>query len=245
MRIATNFLTIFFPNSSKQANPSSLGKAALYFPMVGIFIGILLTLSSFASRYLFENTWLASIIVVSLWVVITGGLHLDGLIDCWDGLSGAASIEKRLEIMRDPRMGAFGGIGLVLHLLLKTAALASIPTKALWAALLFSPVLARWVILVVARQPSARPEGLGVTFKAGLDPKREYLASILPLVLCLLGGWIGIISAVISLLAVYVLVQIAKRRIGGITGDVLGFTIELSELMVLLGFAIHRPALFL
>ena len=102
---------------------------------------------------------------------------------------------------------------------------------------LFSPSLSRFLILLVARQPSARPGGLGADFALGLTPKVFILAALIPLVLILLGGWRALIAAALAHLVAFVIIRFARPRLGGITGDVLGLTVELTELTVLLTFA--------
>ncbi len=179
---------------------------------------------------------LSAALVVALWAALTGGLHLDGLADCGDGLLAAVSPERRLEIMRDPRLGTFGGATLILYLLLKTFAIASLPVPSIIAFLL-APAIARWLILLVAVQPSARPGGLGAAFKQGLNRTVYVGAAIIPIILIVLGGWRAVVAAVAAHLGALIIVRVARSRLGGITGDVLGLTVEVSELIILLAFA--------
>jgi adenosylcobinamide-GDP ribazoletransferase len=197
---------------------------------------------------------LAAALLVALWAALTGGLHLDGLADCFDGLLAAVPPERRLEILRDPRLGAFGGIGLALHLLLKTLAVASLPAFSLslplpfalglllpasLAPLLLAPALARWLILPVALQPMARPGGLGAEFALGLSRRALLISALIPLGVALLSGPRGLLAAALAALVAAGLVLLALRRLGGLTGDVLGLVVELAELVVLLTFAMH------
>jgi adenosylcobinamide-GDP ribazoletransferase len=89
------------------------GRASVWYPFVGLVIGALTWLSWKAAMLAFPP-WVAGIITLIVWVTLTGGLHLDGLADCCDGLFASTSVERRLEIMKDPHIGAFGVIGLIL-----------------------------------------------------------------------------------------------------------------------------------
>lgn len=246
--LALSFLTVI-PVRGPAPRPGDLGRAALWFPLVGLGMGALLALSNDLLRRVFSLE-LSAALVVAEWAATTGGLHLDGLADCCDGMLASVPRERRLEIMRDPRLGSFGGIGLTLVLILKTLAIANLysdPPPGLDAspiaflssslALLLAPAVARWLILPVALAPRARPGGLGADFAAGLTPPIFVLGSILPLGLVVLGGvrgWVALVSAGLVTLGI---VLFAKARLGGVTGDVLGLTVELAELSVLLVYS--------
>lgn len=272
LKLALSFLTVFPMRISWALQPGDLGRAAAWFPLVGLVIGALLAAAWWGLMHLFPSM-LTAALVVALWAALTGGLHLDGLADCSDGLLAAAAPERRLEIMKDPRLGTFGGAGLILHLLIKISAAAAIfvaaglPTgvvlfgaagKAATAAtpaaavlataaapaaaspilpLLLAPALARWLILLVARQPMARPGGLGADFAMGLTWRTLLYAVLLPLGLVITGGLRALLAAAAAHLAAWGIVRLARARLGGVTGDVLGLTVELSEAVVLLVFA--------
>jgi adenosylcobinamide-GDP ribazoletransferase len=188
---------------------------------------------------------LAAGLVVALWVALTGGLHLDGLADCCDGLLASATPERRLEIMRDSRLGAFGGIGLILYVGLKILAVASLMSElghdfmALTSAYLLAPTLARYLLLFVARLPSARPGGLGASFAKAVKPSALILGAILPAMAALLGGWRAVAATIAAALVVWGAAALARARLGGVTGDVLGLSVELAELAVLLVYAAY------
>jgi adenosylcobinamide-GDP ribazoletransferase len=253
LRLALGFLTAI-PVRADSAGPDDLGRAAAWFPAVGWLIGALLAGAGAALNLLFPSL-LAAALVVALWAALTGGLHLDGLADCCDGLFASAAPERRLEIMRDSRLGAFGGIGLGLFLIVKVASVAALLSASPIAqnllritnyglrgplvALLLGPCLARWLILWVARQPSARPGGLGASFAAGLTPGSLVVAGLLPAVLIVLGGWRAVAATVAAGLVVWGAAALARARLGGVTGDVLGLSVELAELAVLLAYAAY------
>jgi len=251
LRLAFGFLTIL-PVHPPTPNSGEMGRAGLWFPLVGLTLGGLLV----AAQVLLENTFpppLATVLVLVLWTALTGALHLDGWADCCDGLWVMTTPARRLEIMRDPRIGAFGVVGLVLLLLLKAVSIgtlqgaASVPA---WAnvqlperlfALLFAPVLGRWVALWVARQPAARTSGLGRDFASGLSPTVLLGAIWLPLVLIGLGGLRALVAVAVALLVTGLFVRFARARIEGVNGDVMGASVELTELCVLLVYAARLP----
>ena len=152
LSLAFGFLTIL-PMPRVEYESNDLGRAGKWFPFVGAVIGTLLFGAE--SLYLqFFPKLLTGALTVTLWALLTGGLHLDGLADCFDGLTASVSRERRLEIMRDPRMGAFGGIGLSLFLILKVLATGFLFDRIF--GLLFAPIVARCAMLLAARQRCAR-----------------------------------------------------------------------------------------
>ena len=120
---------------------------------------------------------------MAFWVFLSGGLHLDGLADCFDGMLNSSLPERRLEIMKDPRLGTFGGLGLVLALLIKVAAVYSLAPGSDWIAILTAAALGRWLILLAGKQPLARPGGMGADFALGLTNASFAWAAILPVIL--------------------------------------------------------------
>jgi adenosylcobinamide-GDP ribazoletransferase len=237
LRLALSFLTTL-PVRAPAAPSGSLGRAAPWFPVVGALVGALLAAAWWGLSFVFPPM-LGAALVVALWAALTGGLHLDGLADCGDGMLAALPPERRLEIMHDPRLGTFGAISLFLFLLLKIFAVAALPqaSPASVVGLLLAPALARWLILIVAGQPSARPGGMGASFSQGLTPGAIGVAAVVPAILAVFGGWQGLAAVVAALLVAGVVMRAARARLGGVTGDVLGLTVELSELAVLLVFA--------
>jgi adenosylcobinamide-GDP ribazoletransferase len=230
--IAIGFLTTL--PTPRHALPSdALRRAGIWFPAVGLLIGAILAGAAWVLGWRFPPT-VTAVLIVALWAALTGVLHLDGLADCGDGLLPPVSRARRLEIMRDPRVGAFGVTALVLVLLLKAAALASLAVT--WPALLLAPIWARWLILVAARRSSARPEGMGASLGPVLGARGLALTALLPLALT---GGVGVWHApVIAAAGVAVLVALgvlwlAQRRLGGVTGDVFGAVVEISEAVFL------------
>ena len=163
--VALRYLTILPLPQSRVAG--DIGRAAGWFPVVGLALGACLALASLAADRVVPPGVGAMLLVV-LWAASTGGLHLDGLADTCDGLGGGWSRERTLSIMRDARSGPYGVTAIVLVLGLKAAALASLPEGLAWRALVLAPVLGRaGPLLLVALCPAARPEGAGHALAAG------------------------------------------------------------------------------
>jgi adenosylcobinamide-GDP ribazoletransferase len=213
--------------------------AVIWFPLVGGLLGGLVWLAGWSSGLLFGE-WLAAVFAVAIWAALTGGLHLDGLADCCDGLFAAAEPTRRLEIMKDARLGAFGVIGLVLFLLLKVGAAQAVLAEGLGLAFVAAAALGRTMILWVARQPPARPGGMGAAFAEQIRPFPLLLATLLPVGLLAFMGWRGGLALVVAVTAVAAIVALARRSIGGVTGDVYGLTVEMVELMVMLAFVVGK-----
>lgn len=234
LRNAFGLMTIFPIRLPDDWSAGDSGRAAVWYPLVGLVIGALTWLAWTGARLLFSPL-LAGVLALLVWVVLTGGLHLDGLADCCDGLLASVTHEHRLEIMKDPHVGAFGVIGLILVLLLKAAGLASIASDSGFAILLAAS-LARWCILPAGLIPLARPSGMGADFATGLRRSFIFWGTVIPLTLALLLGARGVLSALAGVGAAALILWFAKSRIGGVTGDVFGMLVEIVETVVLLVF---------
>jgi adenosylcobinamide-GDP ribazoletransferase len=236
--LALGFLTTL-PVPPAEYEPGGLGRAAAWFPVVGLLIGVLLVALHAVAQWLF-GPLPGAVLVVAGWAMLTGGLHLDGLADCCDGLLASVDRQRRLEIMRDPRTGSFAVVGLVLALMAKVAAVYVLPAAV--PGLLLAPTLARWWILVAALRPLARPGGLGSSFASALTRTMLVKAALVPALLLaasLLVDWRSLLSAALAGLACLGVLRLAQARIGGVTGDVYGAVVELSEIALLLGMV--RP----
>jgi adenosylcobinamide-GDP ribazoletransferase len=174
-------------------------------------------------------------LLLSLWILLSGALHLDGFLDACDGLFGGHSAEQRLEIMRDEAIGAFAFAGGAMLLLTKFGALQGGSS----AALLLAPTLGRWAIsLCIVTFPYARAEGLGSAMKAHAGWRQVLLATTIAATAAWLaaGGW-GLLALATIGLFVALLGRFVLGRIPGFTGDLYGAACESSEALVLLFFA--------
>jgi adenosylcobinamide-GDP ribazoletransferase len=213
--------------------PGELSESLVALPVVGFLIGLLsYGLYAIWAPALGDN--ISAIAIVSFSALITGGLHLDGLADWFDALGGGRGDRQRmLEIMRDSRIGAHGAAALLLVLLAKVAVLAELSGSllALCGAPAASRLAAVWLLYSL---PAARQDGLGRGMGAELSRAHAWAACVSFL---LATFWLGpqLIWPCIGATAVAVLVGWqAKTRLGGVTGDVCGAAIELSELAFLL-----------
>jgi adenosylcobinamide-GDP ribazoletransferase len=235
LRAAFGLLTILPFHLPDDWRAGDSGRAAVWYPWVGLVIGALVWLTLQGALIIFPPLP-AGALALAAWAALTGGLHLDGLADCCDGLFVTAARERRLEIMKDPQTGAFGVIGLILILLLKAAALASLAPSMSFAIVL-SAVLARWCILPAALSPAARPGGLGADFASGLRRGSIVVSALLPFGLALACGSRGLIALLAGSLAAVIVVLFARARLGGVTGDVFGLLVEVVETTVLLAYS--------
>ncbi len=236
LQLAFSFLTILPVGPQQKSEPGDTGRAAVWFPWVGVVVGFI-TFVGWGFFDLVLPVIPATVLTLALWVILTGGLHLDGLADCCDGLLSAASKDRRLKIMADPHIGAFGMIGLVLFLLLKVSVLSYIPSTRIFHVLLLAPTFSRWLVLLAALQPLAQPEGMAADFSLGLSNTSIAAAAVIPIALIFWGGWNSLLAVVLASLAIASIVAFARSRIGGMTGDVFGLIIEVSELVILMTYA--------
>ncbi|PKO13938.1 MAG: adenosylcobinamide-GDP ribazoletransferase [Chloroflexi bacterium HGW-Chloroflexi-10] len=235
LRQAFCFLTILPIPYPQQLQFKDLGKSARWFPLVGLVIGLLLAGLRWVLGLIFPPL-LVGILVVAAWALLTGGLHLDGLADCGDGLLVSAAPERRLEILKDSRLGSFGALTLIFHLLIKVATVSLLTTPIAWFALPAAAAMGRAMLVWSATRPFARPGGMGETFANGLAKPVQWLPwVILAVGLPMMGvGWLAIPAILLSILLTLAIQRMAARRLGGLTGDVLGLVVELVETAVLL-----------
>jgi adenosylcobinamide-GDP ribazoletransferase len=213
---------------------------SVYFPLVGLLLAAILWLIILVFGLHVSGLVLAALLVVAL-VILTGGLHLDGLMDCCDGLFGGKSRDDKLAIMRDSRVGSFGVLSGVCTLLLKFALLAGLDVQLLPLALLTILPIARWnMVLAMYAFPSARSNGLGAFFRQAVTRRRVICASLLTLIIALLAGHIvvGLILWVSGALITLVVGEWVTHVLGGLTGDTYGAITEISEVVLLLLFTL-------
>lgn len=233
LRWAFGFLTVLPVRPKGELAPGDLGRAANWYPLVGLAIGAVLWAAE-ALLARIAPPLLAGTLIVVLWAAMTGGLHLDGLADCCDGLLVAAAPARRREILKEVHIGAFGVTGIVLLLLVKAAAAGWLTDPI---ALLLAPAAARWIVLPMASRRPAASDGLGARLHAELGS--GFWLWLLPLAAAALAvGLRGAAALLGALLVAWGLGALARNRLGGHTGDVLGAAVELAESAVLLAFAL-------
>jgi len=231
---ALRFLTRL-PIPGRETFARELGKATIFFPFVGGLIGLLLAGVNLCAGRLWQNEVISNAIVIVTLVLVTGGLHLDGLMDICDGVFGGRSPGHALEIMKDSRAGAFGVLGAISVLLLKFSFLFALSSDLKWRALIFVPVAGRWALVyAISGFPYLRQEGTGRAFKEQVNGWHLFGASLLA---AGIGGllfrlWFPAL-AVIVWLAVYLQARYLMKKLGGLTGDAYGAIAEVVEVAVL------------
>jgi adenosylcobinamide-GDP ribazoletransferase len=235
--LAISFLTIFPVRLKRQILSGDLGKSSAWFPLIGLLMGGLITGFFYGVSFVFPPL-LASGLTVAVWIGITGGLHLDGLADCCDGMFHASNPERRLEIMKDPRLGAFGVIGLILFILIKVVCVYSLSSGTYWIAIPLAVSSARWLLLWAGKQKMARSTGMGTDFASGITLKSILPAFLVIMAVTILSGWQGVIIVLAAHAAAWLIFRVATKQLGGLTGDVFGLIVEITENIVLLGFCI-------
>jgi len=225
------------------ADEAALARSLVWFPWVGALLGLGFWLA-WAGLQKILPAPAAAALLLALTVWVTGGLHLDGLADTADGLGGGRTPAESLRIMKDSRVGAFGAISLILALILKFSLFLSLATQTGGTkALLLYPVVSRWsMVLLAYLSPYARPEGgLGQAMTLGVSRRVLTGAGLSAgaLAFLILGApglvLFGAAAALVWLGSLYF-----KHRLGGITGDVLGATNEVMEIVVLAGALVLR-----
>jgi adenosylcobinamide-GDP ribazoletransferase len=235
---AFQFLTIFPTLIKRMFTSQEMGRAVGWFPLVGVTLGASLYGVNYFARIIFPASVSAALTIFA-WVFFTRAFHLDGFMDTCDGLFGGFTPERRLEIMKDSRMGAFGVAGGVLVLLTEYAALAS--SSAPLPALVISTTLGRWASpLVIYAFPYAREGGLGIEMKRNVGLQQLILATAIALIVSWsVYGTTGLWLMLFAALAAFLLALYIMRLIPGLTGDSYGAITTIIEVLVLLFFAIQ------
>ena len=240
---ALRFLTIIPLPRWRETSTEEVGRSVVYFPIAGAVIGLILAgLNWFLGLFL-PFAVVNGLLIVSM-VVISGALHLDGFADTCDGIAGYKTVEDRLRVMRDSRVGAFGVIGVFLLLLVKYVSLSSVPEDLLPATLVLMPVISRWaMVYAVFAYPYARPAGLGKVFKQEANWRRFTIATIITLVVAI--GLVRLVNiayfylvGLAIMFGIWVIVVAMatyfKRKFTGLTGDTYGAINEVAEVGVLI-----------
>ena len=235
---AARFLTVVPVPGRPLDGPDALGRAAGWFPLVGLALGVVLTLVDRLLSLAFPPT-VSALLVVVTWKLLTGGIHLDGLADSLDGLAGRDT-DQRLAIMRDSRIGVFATVGVILVLLLGFTALAGLPWPLRAKALLLAPAAGRVMPLLLARtcEPATPGRGVGAAFIESVTSWALAAGGVVVAAASLALLWLwGLAAAGAGLAVSWALGRYLAARLGGLSGDGLGAGVELAELGVLVAIA--------
>ncbi|HZS45125.1 MAG TPA: adenosylcobinamide-GDP ribazoletransferase [Blastocatellia bacterium] len=231
--IAVQFLTRLPVPKSLIASEQEIGKATMFFPAVGVIVG---GIGSFVylgmSNHFPASTSVIGVIIVC--ALVTGGFHEDGLADSFDGFGGGWKKEDILRIMRDSRIGTFGGLALILLILAKYNFLSIIGGPHLWRWLVVAHTASRWTVLPLCIWlPYARAEGQGglVARRVGWTAASVATGTlILVLLLLPLSNFVTAFAVVVGVTLLSGLYY--RHRLGGITGDCLGATNQIAEVAI-------------
>jgi adenosylcobinamide-GDP ribazoletransferase len=239
---AVQFLTIFTVNK-EETGENSLARSIIYFPVVGFLIGFLLVNADRLMMLVALPQNIINLLLVILSVLITRALHVDGLADTFDGMMGGRDQSTRLAIMKDSRLGTAGALGIFFVLFMKYVSLNNLFESEKVAALLTAPVLSRWSqTLMVFNAVYGRENGMGKAFvghlrASGLAASSFIAIALSAFVIVRLDAHSAVLITCL-LAGVLFLTGISRwyfiRKLGGVTGDSIGATSELNEVLVLL-----------
>jgi adenosylcobinamide-GDP ribazoletransferase len=233
--VALGFLTALPVPRGGVTKPEALARSLAFFPVAGLVVGGLLAGLDWGLSWALPGGVRAALVVGAM-LAITRGLHLDGLMDCCDGLFGGFTPERRLAIMRDSRVGAFGVLGAIVVLLLRFSGVTALDGAWRVLGLLLPPILGRWaMVLAMVAYPYGRAEGLGLAFKQAASWRQVALATVAAAILGpgLWWPW-GAALLPLSGLATVLVASFMLRRLPGLTGDCYGAINEVVEGVVLL-----------
>jgi adenosylcobinamide-GDP ribazoletransferase len=230
---ALRFLTIIPIPGMPPMTEQSISRAIPLLPLAGALIGALLVGLGFACGALWD-TWVRAVLIVVGWGVVTSGLHLDGLSDTFDAVMSWRTRERKLEIMKDSRIGAMGALALIAVLGLKVAWLHA-AEDAWWSAVWLAPVLGRWADTYgIFRFPPAREGGLGREFQAQARRGDFAISTATAILLALvLSGPRGLLALALVWAFSSALARWWTRDLGGLTGDTYGALCEIAEVVTL------------
>ncbi len=230
-----SFLTII---PSKNVEIDTVAKNMYLFPIGGALIGLIIGAGGYGLS-LFVQPLITGLLLTGSIVIITGIHHTDGLCDFADGMMAKGTKEKKLKAMRDPAVGSAGVITIVLYAGGMIMALSMMKGFALFQAIFLSELLAKFVIVLQANRGSSAWQGLSSPFTESMKNKKKLaIAAALTIIpIILIGGMTGVIIIIAGVGMSFLLLILANRSFGGISGDVFGATNELVRLVSLLIFA--------
>jgi len=232
---AIAFLTRIPVNPKVAFDGADVARASVFFPLVGCFIALLQVCILWLLNLASVPFLLQAIAATAVMALVGGGLHQDGLADMADGFGGGHKIEDVLRIMRDSTIGTYGGIALFLSLSTRVVALASLAAiEGGWKWMIVAAALSRCSIWLGWLMPYARPSGAGAAIGRLTGATEVIGASVMALVFCfVLVGVQTILALTLTCVVFLLLAWLCHRRIKGVTGDTMGATTEISEVLLL------------
>lgn len=234
--ITLQFMTRIPINKSFDVTRLDYAKGTIYFPIVGLIVGSIVSLIMQLLIGIFSPV-LTALVGVITHVFITGGIHLDGFSDTCDGIFSGRGREKILEIMKDSRLGTFGGVGLIILLLTRGALYyevlnASFIKNSLMIVLI-SSIAARGIVMFFSykRRYARENEGLGDLFIGKVTIKELLINQVILISIIILIDYKFLVVYLLTLLIMLLVRRYIESILNGVTGDILGFSIELSEII--------------
>ncbi|KIC43426.1 cobalamin biosynthesis protein CobS [Ruegeria sp. ANG-R] len=221
-----------------EASFARQARAAWAFPLAGLIVGALACGVAWIAIWVQLPTFAAASLLVATLIIVTGAMHEDGLADTVDGLWGGFSAERRLEIMKDSHIGTYGVLALLLSQLLRIAAIATLLGAGMLTGVLAACVFSRALMpALMTLLPNARQTGL--SHSVGAPPLPTVLAGLVlaALLSLVLLGSLAFAPMLFAMIAGGIVARIAKAKIGGQTGDILGATQQVGEITFLLALA--------
>jgi len=248
LSLAIRFLTIFpidsFPLSNKSTQNEEEGleeedfaNSMAFFPLVGMLIGIFLVILRRIFYYFPVSPLVSDTLILIVWIWLSGGLHLDGFADSVDGFLGGNNKEEILKIMKDSATGAKGVVALVSLLLLKFVLLVEMPLLLKDATLFFTPTIGRWSMVIASflGKPARLKDSMGKLFMDYVGWREAIFASLTLAVIGILLFKLYFVTLVITGIGIVLLIlKYCQKKIGGISGDILGAVNEIVEVSILL-----------
>ncbi|AMQ81953.1 adenosylcobinamide-GDP ribazoletransferase [Pseudomonas glycinae] len=237
--IALQFLSSLPIRLPGMPAPEQLGRSLLFYPLVGLLFGVILWALNIALAG--APLLLHAALLLTVWVLLSGALHLDGLADSADAwLGGFGDRERTLTIMKDPRSGPIAVVTLVLVLLLKFAALLALIEQQQGIALIIVPLIGRVALLGLFLTTSyVRAGGLGQALADHLPRKTGWQVLAVSATACVvIAGFNAVVALLLAVIVFIWLRHLMVRRLGGTTGDTAGALLELLEMSVLVGLAL-------
>ena len=232
--VGLQFLTRLKIVNQTEWKVEDFGASVTYFPLVGLVIGAFMW-GIYALVHPYIPVSLLMLLLVIFEFLFTGGLHADGFMDTCDGLFSGRDRERKLEIMKDSRVGSNGVVGFVFLTLLKWQLLVNVPEPFLPTILLTMPILSRYTMVIsIQKFPYARPEGIGKFFADNAPTYAVWVSTVLALLPTLYFQWVYAFLFAIALMCNYILNAYITKHLGGTTGDTYGFVCELSEVFLIL-----------
>ncbi|WP_374369114.1 adenosylcobinamide-GDP ribazoletransferase [Dongia sp.] len=227
----------FFTRLPVKAVDGSLSDAVRAFPLAGLIVGLIGALIYYLAILIDLSPLLAALLAVAATGIVTGALHEDGWADVCDALGARGGVEKRLEILRDSRLGSYGGLALIFATAIKVSALAALGAPELVAgALVATHALARGVLpLVMSRMGLARSEGLAAQAgRPSVTAANWSLAIALIIAVIAIAPVAALVALLAALAATWLIAKLAQKKFGGYTGDVLGAVEQVAEMAILI-----------